>query len=250
MHEILSRVQASGARTFRDGWVEVLGADWGTDEFARRHAEVAALLSETIQQIFALPEAQRVRFSRYAPQWWTAVVQPDAGWSDTGRPARVLVAQETLDHLASAADVLEAVMRGTGSAPAGENLQSIAESCHSWLEILDQTSDAELPSALKSQIVAQITHLLWLIDHAELFGVARVSNETNQVLGSLTQATSLLTGVDAQVGGRWKRAFFGLLTASIVFTAGATQLQTAIEAGSSLAKEIVQVVDDVAVTAE
>lgn len=245
LYEILSRVWGSGAPNFRDGWVAVLEAEWGSDEFARRHAEVAALLSDTIQQIHALPEAQRTRYSRYFPQWWTAVVQPDLGWSDNGRPARVLVAQETLDHLASAADLLETAMRGTSAAPAGTNVQELAESCRSWLEILAETPDSELASAVKTEIVAQITHLLWLIEHAELFGVARVSRETNAVVGSLAQASTMLTGVDVQAGGRWKRAFLSLVAASVVLTAGATQLQAAIEAGSGVVKEITQVVDGI-----
>ncbi|MGW2018935.1 hypothetical protein [Streptomyces sp. NPDC001927] len=250
MYEILSRVWGSGAQNFRDGWVAVLEAEWGSGEFARRHAEVGALLSETIRQIHALPEAQRVRYSRYFPQWWTAVMQPDLSWSDRGRPASVLVGQETLDHLASAADLLETAMRGTSAAPSGSNLDELAESCRSWLEILADTSDSELPAALKNEIAAQITHLLWLIEHAELFGVARVSRETNQVLGSLTQASTMLAGVDAQAGGRWKRAFLGLVTASVVFTAGATQVQTAIEAGTGVVKEITQVVDGITNSAE
>ncbi|MFJ3585275.1 hypothetical protein ACIPPS_24035 [Streptomyces sp. NPDC090127] len=245
MYEILSRVWGSGAPNFRDGWAVVLEAEWGSDEFARRHAEVAGLLSETIQQILALPEAQRVRYSRYFPQWWTAVVQPDLGWSDIGRPARVLVAQETLDHLASAADLLETAMRGSSAAPSGSNLEELAESCRSWLEILAEMPDSELGSSVRNEIVAQITHLLWLIEHAELFGVARVSREANVVVGSLTQASTMLTGVDAQSGGRWKRAFLNLVAASVVLTAGATQLQTAIEAGSGVVKEITQVVDGI-----
>lgn len=244
LYEVLSRVCGSGARDFRAGWATVLEADWGSSEFARRHAEVAVLLSETIQQIHALPEAQRTRYSRYFPQWWTAVMQPDLGWSDAGRPASALIGQETLDHLASAADVLETAMRGTSAAPSGSNLEEIAASCRSWLEILAETSDSELPSALKNEIAAQITHLLWLIEHAELFGVARVSRETSSVLGSLTQASTMLTGVDAQTGGRWKRAFLGLVAASVVFTAGVTQVQTAIETGTDVVKEITQVVDD------
>ncbi|WOX24151.1 hypothetical protein [Streptomyces solicathayae] len=178
------------------------------------------------------------------------MVQPELSWSDTGRPASLLISQETLDHLASAADVLGSALQGTSAAPSGTHLENLAESCRSWLEILAETSEAELPATLRTAITAQINHLLWLIEHAELFGTASVSRETNRVIGSLTQATTILTGTDVQTGGRWKRAFLGIVGASIVFSAGATQLQSALEAGSGMVKEIVQVVDDVATSAE
>ncbi|MFE6058009.1 hypothetical protein [Streptomyces sp. NPDC056431] len=245
MHEILARVRESGAKDFRSGWAGTLGAEWGSSEFARRHAEVSGLLAETIRQVHALPEAQQHRYSRYFPQWWTAVVQPDLNWADPGRPARVLVTQETLDHLASAADLLESALGGTCSAPAGSNLEALKESCDTWLELLEQTPDEELAPSLREEIAAQIRHLLWLIDHAPLFGTARISREATTVIGSIAQASTVLSGQDPQTGGKWKRGFIAFVAASTLLATGATQLQTAIEAGSGVVKEITQVVESV-----
>lgn len=245
LHGILVKVCESGAPTFREGWSVALDAEWDSGEFARRHAEVSSLLSETIEQIQALPERSRVRFSRYYSQWWSAIVQPNAGWVDPARPARALINQEMLDHLESAADLVAEVLFGTSSAPRGDNLEALSESCNSWLAILAETPDSELPAELKGQIVHQIHHLVWLISNVELFGVARVSRETSSVIGSLAQASTALAGGDAETGGKWKRALLGFVAASVVFTTGATQLQTAIEAGSGAVKGITQVVDAV-----
>ncbi|GAA3061974.1 hypothetical protein GCM10017562_29010 [Streptomyces roseofulvus] len=245
LHDILVQVWQSGAQNFRSGWAKALGVEWGSSEFARRHAEVAGLLAETIQQLHALPEAQQDRYSRYFPQWWTAVVQPDLSWADAGRPARVLVTQETLDHLASAADLLQSVLGGTRSAPVGSNLDGLKESCASWLDLLAQTPDEELAPIVREEIAAQIRHLLWLIDNAELFGTARISREATSVIGSIAQASTGLTGQDLQTGGRWRRGFVAFVAASALLATGATQLQTAIEAGSGVVKEISQVVESV-----
>ncbi|MFI8822307.1 hypothetical protein [Streptomyces sp. NPDC053431] len=245
LHDILARVWGSGAENFRKGWAAALGAEWGSPEFARRHAEVAGLLAETIQQVQALPEAQQARYSRYFPQWWTAVVQPDVGWTDSGRPARVLVTQETLDHLASAADLLQGALQGTASAPAGSNLDTLKESCSSWLELLEQTPDSELAPSLREEIAAQIRHLLWLIENAQLFGIARISRESTSVIGALAQASTVLTGQDPQTGGKWRRGFVSFIAASALLATGMATVQTAIESGTGVVKEITQVVESV-----
>jgi hypothetical protein len=245
LHEILTRVWGSGAVNFRNGWVAALDAEWGTVEFARRHAEVASLLADTIQQIQALPNSQQARYARYFPQWWTAVVQSDLSWADNGRPARVLITQENLDHLASAADLLQSALHGTTASPVGSNLDSLKESCTSWLDLLEQTPDSELTPALRGEISAQIQHLVWLIEHAELFGFARISRESSSVIGALAQASTALTGQDPQTGGRWKRGFVSFVAASALFATGMTTLQTAIASGTGVAKEITQVVESV-----
>ncbi|MFF9198569.1 hypothetical protein ACF09L_25470 [Streptomyces sp. NPDC014779] len=245
LHDILSGVWRSGAENFRNGWVAALEAEWGSSEFARRHAEVAGLLAETIQQLQALPEAQQARYSRYFPQWWAAVVQPDVGWTDSGRPARVLITQETLDHLASAADLLQGTLRGTTSSPAGSNLEALKESCTSWLELLEQTPDSELAPSLREEITAQIRHLLWLIENAQLFGIARISRESTTVVGALAQASTVLTGQDPETGGKWRRGFVSFIAASALLATGMTTLQTAVEAGTGMVKEIARVVDSV-----
>ncbi|MFK0213046.1 hypothetical protein [Streptomyces sp. NPDC090298] len=157
----------------------------------------------------------------------------------------MLVTQETLDHLASAADLLQSVLGGTCSAPTGTNLDVLRESCDSWLELLAQTPDEELSPALRDEIAAQIRHLLWLIDNAALFGTARISREATSVIGSIAQASTGLTGQDLQNGGRWRRGFVAFVAASALLATGTTQLQTAIEAGSGVVKEITQVVESV-----
>ncbi|WP_406508466.1 hypothetical protein [Streptomyces sp. NBC_00212] len=242
LHQVLSRVHASGAQSLREGWSGVLDAEWGSGEFARRHAEVAALLSETMQQVQALPERARLRYSRYFSDWWLAVVQPNSGWTDPGRSANGLITQDILDHLESAADQIDGALAGTSSAPRGSNLQDLKDSCTSWLEILRGAPAGDLPVTLQEGLISQILHLIWLIDNADLFGGSRISREANQVIGSLAQAAVVNRG-DVETTGRWKRALLAFIASAALFTTGATELQNAIGAGDGLVKEIGSVVD-------
>lgn len=243
LHTLLSRVRGSESY-YEQGWSQVLGAEWGTVEFAKRHSEVVNLLLSTIEQLDALPERSRDRSLRYAPSWWTAVVQPQINWTDPARPAMNLITQEMLDHLEAAADLVAGSLVGSTAAPRSTELQDIAEQCREWIGLLGDMEEAELAGPIKDRLVAQIEHLVWLIENVEIFGGARVADEASRVMGSLMQATATVNPSPANAS-RWQKAWNTFLAVCLAFSLGAPALQQSIEAGSGLVKEISGVVHDI-----
>ncbi|UDM01268.1 hypothetical protein [Streptomyces longhuiensis] len=244
LHAILSGVRQSSADSYVSGWTDALGVEWDTPEFARRHAEVVNLLQLTMRQIGALPERARQRTERYTYDWWVAVMQPLANWSDGGRRSISIIEQDRLDHLESTAELITAHLGGSAAAPLSSNLTDLATQCQEWLDILSSMDESEISSALRSELISQIQHLSWLIEHADLFGGARVAQEASGVLGSLTQAATTLTA-QPETGKRWRSGIVALLAACTVFSSAASGVQGAIEAGTGLAKEITEVVQDI-----
>ncbi|MFG2671049.1 hypothetical protein [Streptomyces sp. NBC_00342] len=245
LHAILTRVRDSGKGQYAEGWVAVLGADWDSAEFSKRHAEVVNLLSLTVQQLQALPERSRGRFMRYVPAWWGAVIQPKVNWADNGRAAIQIVGLDLLDHLESAADIISGNLAGSEGAPVGADLSGISRQCQEWVELLLGLNDADLSDSLKGQLISQLRHVVWLIEHVDLFGEARVSGEASRVIGSLAQASTVVRNRDPETAGNWKRAFLSLIALCALFNTGAPVVRESIEVGSALVGEIATVVQDI-----
>ncbi|MGW0933410.1 hypothetical protein [Streptomyces sp. NPDC002666] len=244
LHSILSRVRDSGSQVIADGWVSALDAPWDSVEFSRRHTEVVNLLLLTVQQIGAFPDRARLRTERHIPGWWAAVMQPMVNWRDTARTAEKVIGQNSLDHLESTAELISAHLAGTDAAPSGSDLAQMSDQCNEWLDILASLTDAEINVGLRAQLISQIQHLLWLIEHNDLFGGARVAQEASSVVGSLAQATGTLTA-QPENASRWKQGFVGLLAACALFTQAAPVMQDSIEAGSGLIREIASTVEGI-----
>ncbi len=244
LHLLLSRVRNSSEAQYANGWAQVLGAEWGSVEFAKRHAEVVSLLLSTIEQLNALPERSRDRSLRYVPNWWTAVVHPQVNWTDSGRAADTLISQETLDHLEAAADLIAGSLVGSAAAPRSTELQGIAEQCQEWLELLRDMNDAELGGPIKDRLISQIEHLIWLIENVEVFGGARVADETNRVMGSMVQAAATMNP-SPTISSRWQKSWYAFIAVCLAFNLGAPVLQESIQAGTGLVKEISGVVNEI-----
>ncbi|WP_405631192.1 hypothetical protein [Streptomyces sp. NBC_01174] len=242
LHAILSRIQGSNASSYAAGWGLALGAEWGSLEFSKKHSEIVNLLTETVQQLNALPERPRNRYLRYVPSWWTAVIQPVASWTDTNRPAVQIIKQDALDHLESAADIIAGTLAGSDAAPRSADLVAMKQQCGEWLDLLNEIDELELNGPVRDQLVAQIEHLIWLIDNVEMFGGARVAGEASRVVGSLAQAGATLTTSDPNTASRWQKAWFALIGICLVFNTGAPVVQESITSGGELFKEIAAVV--------
>ncbi|GAA3952739.1 hypothetical protein GCM10023085_39050 [Actinomadura viridis] len=226
-------------------WINVLQAQWGSNEFSRRYSEVASLLTDTIEQLYALPERSCERSLRYAFSWWQALIQPKANWSASNHPPSSIIDDAALDHLEAAADIIAGSLSATSAAPAGENLEGLATQCKFWIRLIEEIDDVELSGSIKSELVAQLRHVLWLIENVDLFGGARVARETNRAMGSIAQASTSLDNASPETVGRWKKAWFALLAACMFFTTGATMFQDALTAGEGIVKEIGGVVDQI-----
>ncbi|ROQ68717.1 hypothetical protein EDD93_3194 [Streptomyces sp. 840.1] len=245
LHSILTQVRNSGQSQYSEGWAVALEAELGSIEFSKRHAEVVNLLSLTVQQLQALPERSRERFMRYVPAWWNAVIQPKVNWADNGRAATNVASLDILDHLESAADIISTSLRGSGDAPSGSGLDGISRQCEEWIELILGLDEATIGEPLKGQLVSQLRHVIWLIEHVDLFGEARVSGETSRVIGSLVQASGVVAHRDPSSAGKWKSACVSLVAACLAFNAGVPVVQESIETGGNLVREIAAVVQDV-----
>ncbi|MFJ9088560.1 hypothetical protein ACIRL3_39740 [Streptomyces sp. NPDC102384] len=244
LHAILSTVRESGGQTYAAGWAKALDAPWDSVEFSRRHSEVINLLFLTMQQINALPDHISSRTERHITGWWTAVMQPKANWQDTARPPGNIIDQDRLDHLASTADLLATHLGGTSAAPHGGDLANLEEQCREWLNILESLEDNEISSSLRVQLISQIQHLIWLIEHEAMFGGARVTQEASAVIGELAQATQTVT-TNPENSGRWRNGFLALLTACTIFTQAAPVVQASIEAGTGLYNQIENTIENI-----
>ncbi len=244
LHAILTRVRESGKGQYVQGWVSVLDAEMSSAEFCKRHAEVVNLLSLTIQQLHALPDRSRDRFMRYVPAWWNVVIQPKANWADNGRAAIQIADLDLLDHLESAADIILSNLAGSEGAPAGTDLSEMSRQCQEWIEILEM-DNGNIDNVIKSQLISQLRHVIWLVENVEIFGEARISGEASRAIGSLAQASAMVGEGDPERAGVWKRAFMSLVSVCAAFNRGAPVVRESIEAGSTLVGEIANVVQDI-----
>ncbi|MFE9765655.1 hypothetical protein ACFYPC_14175 [Streptomyces sp. NPDC005808] len=244
LHTILRQVRDSGGNTYSAGWAHALAAEWSSPEFARRHTEVVTLLQLTLRHLNALPERSRLRSERYINDWWVAVMQPVANWSDTNRPSQSIISQEILDHLESTAELISGNLVGSDAAPRSGDLDEIANQCKEWVELLRSMSETEISGPVRDALISQIEHLIWLIDHVELFGGARVAGEASSVIGSLTQASATLTSVQPETASRWRAGVLALLAACVFFNQAAPIIQESIDTGTDVIKGISAVVDN------
>lgn len=181
LHTLLETV-GTGKRSPGQAWSDALGAEYLTLEFGRRYADVLALYSGTMRQVSVMPVKARERYERYALQWWMSIVAPHHSWA-THVDMSSAVDASALDQLASAADLIEARMAGSLSAPSSTNLDDLRSICEEWIEAVADESD--LADPLRVNLLQDLQHVVWLIEHADLFGVARVAAAGEQVVGSI-----------------------------------------------------------------
>lgn len=244
LYTLIARVRSSTESNAASAWAEVLDAEWGSHEFARRHSEVAGLLHMTIRQVSALPERARIRCERHIGAWWVAVMQPAINWMDESRSLQSLIEDDKLDHLEFTADLISGNLAGSNAAPRSADMSEMVDRCNEWIELLGSMGEGEIDGPVRDQLISQLRHLIWLIGNADLFGGARVAEEASTVIGSLAQTGASLVNVREESANRWKKTFLALVAACVVFNQASPVLQESITVGESLVKEIASVVDD------
>ncbi|MER5835875.1 hypothetical protein ABT116_34855 [Streptomyces sp. NPDC002130] len=244
LHTLLTLVRDSGEANLQNAWCKALDAEWGSLEFAKRHSEVVALLQMTIRQVNSLPERSRMRCERHVGSWWTLVMQPILNWSDATRTPHALFDANRLDHLESTADLISGHLVGSIAAPRSSNFEEIVTQCREWIEFLTAMGNEDIDGPVRDQLISQIRHLIWLVENANLFGGARVSEEASTVIGSLAQAGATLVNVSADNSNRWKTALLALVTACVVFNQASPIIQESITGGEAIVKEIATVVEE------
>lgn len=218
LHDLISEVQerfgTPNINTAYHAWVAVVGHHIETPEFARFHAEALTLLREVTEDLTTLSPASQQRYAQYLPHWWTAVVLPRADWATEG--TRVI--DETHLHLlGSVADVVEERALSLGPS----NPQTVDMLRQGITFLLNETREVtDVPRHIRDQIVADLEHVLWLIDHVDTFGVdhtvAAVEKVTGKVVAEATKAPS--SGL--------RRVAIGLVAALALLTPVTTDVAT------------------------
>ena len=186
LYQLLNAVKSKDS-TLADAWVAVLDASWNSLEFARRHAEVVLLWTDLPNEIATLePESLRKRLERYMATWWTAIVQPNATWES--KTADSLVSQSDLDMLAMVGDLADSRRGSVDRTSAASSLKRLREECEAWL-LLVSGNDEIIDETFRRTLLAQINHLIWLIDNAGIFGVSQVVGRGDEITGTLIRAT-------------------------------------------------------------
>lgn len=200
LHDLLDKVMKQPQTAASTAWAEVLGCEYDTVDFVRRHGEVVSLLVNTLNQISALDdEATRERLLRYSRMWWWGVIGPHNAWNHSATSV-FKIAQEELDHLASAADILAARAPGSALAPSNpDRLGNLRDVCKEWVGFVEQMHD--LPGGLRLDLLKSLGHVLWLIDNVHLYGVTRVANAAQSTVGSVAVATRY---VPARAQSSWR----------------------------------------------
>lgn len=234
LHRLLTQIAVS-PQPAATAWTSALEARYGTPEFARKHTEVVGLLLDTIRSIGSLPDGPASRQMTYVPAWWAAVLAPELHWRVPGEPASRSINQSDLNHLADLGDLLNALLPGTTTAPTGNpDLTALAEQAQEWLTLLRTTHDIADP--IRQVLTGQIRHLLWLIQHADLFGTAHAAQHAEAVTGALTQAGNTITEPAARDVWQRRAARFATALSMTVMTLAAAP--PAIETVQAVADEL------------
>lgn len=231
LQAILQRMNdhANGG-TIQARWETVLNTSGRGVEFSARHGEVVSLLNETIRHVQSLPDSKRANYEPYLVYWWTAVMCPDVQWG-AGHQQGVITA-EHVALLGSLGDVIEARLEHTSAAPGGFRLEAVREQCEGWIEHIN---GASLPTNYETLLIKQLEHLLWLIDHAETFGVSRVASAAEDITGHLVMASLRVPEAERHSWTRRMREWTGML---VTFTALTMAGHTAIEGATTLINDI------------
>ncbi|WP_157105978.1 hypothetical protein [Nocardia sienata] len=190
LHSILQKMSQSGAASVQKGWESVLGVQYGTPDFARRHAEVVALVGRISDRLYAMPEGNptRERNLRYLPHWYSAVVYSN-GWNAQGHPAQNVISVDHLDDLGNFSDILVGRDRDAGDGISDDAMARLREGLAKWRELVDEST---LPGQLREQIRGQVDHLEWLLTGVETFGPQPVVARTEELVGTGVTALALI----------------------------------------------------------
>lgn len=238
LQAILKVVNDPGAgKSLQQRWQQAIGVSTRSPEFAIRHAEVVGLLTETVRQIKSLPANARADYEPSILPWWNVVVAPDSAWGNgiTGN----IVQPEHIRILGALGQVIESRMEATSAAPGGFKIEAIREQCEEWKNTL---ADIGLSANLRNLLIERIDHLIWVVEHADLLGYARVARAADELTGQLAMATPR---VPDEYRKRWTDRFKAWTGVLIAFTAFNVSATTAIESSTNLAKQIESSVNDV-----
>ena len=185
LYDILTTVRNSSAKNLMEAWESCLKAPVKSEDFTKRHAEVVILLLDLQNEVACLEsERLRKRLEKYSSSWWTAIVQPLRNWEQT--PASELIPGGDLDMLGAACDLVGSQIGDPESLTAISDLAHLRAECDAWLTFVSD-NDEIADDSFRQALLTQINHLIWLIDNADTFGIARIIQQGDQITGALVR---------------------------------------------------------------
>jgi hypothetical protein len=100
-----------------------------------------------------------------------------------------VISPTDLDMLATAADLIAAQLGGSPYVETDTDLELLHKECEGWASLI-AVSDEIADDNFRQVLLAQLNHLIWLIDNAINFGLPRVVQRGDQVAGSLVRAVA------------------------------------------------------------
>lgn len=200
LYNVLNALWEPPAKSLKEAWADALDCEYESLEFTKRHAEVLSLYRGALAQIAALPDTARQRYEKYAWTWWIALTGPDVSWSQKLNFSDLLP-EHTLDQLAGVADLVEARMSGGRIGPSAEKLEELRSACEEWIDVV--SSETDLPDQLRAELLLNLRHVIWLVENAKLFGLARVSAAGQTLIGEVATVSERLAPVKRGMWVQW-----------------------------------------------
>jgi hypothetical protein len=217
LHDLIARVNSRighAERSAYNSWQVVSGLQHDSPDFARFHAEVMALFGEVAEGVQALSPPQQERYAQYLPQWWAAIVQPRMDWATDNKK---IIEPAPLNMLGALADLLEA--RAPLGGPSNPHATDILMKAVAML-LGEVEAETTLLPTVRDQIVADLKHVLWLLEHVGTFGVEHAVAATERVIG---KAVAEATKSPSQV---LKKIAVGLTAALAMTASNTTSVET------------------------
>lgn len=213
LHNILDKMMHSNAANIQDGWSEILGAQCGTAEFARRHGEVVGLLNQIATRIHGLPKDNRLRIRSltYYPTWYGAVVF-HGPWGSSNHPAQMVIEPGALHQLESLAEHFDTLFGDEERTLSDDSISQLRANLNEWRDLL---GDAGLPRGLTNQIRAQVDHVEWLLGNVQMFGTQPVVERVQELVGTGVTAMATKPKLAKRIGA--------VVVGSVVFLGSVNQ---------------------------
>jgi hypothetical protein len=240
LHEVLSSVASKSTRLDL-AWAEVLEAEYGSSEFARRHAEVSQLAADCFRLTDGMSDERRARSLKFASAWWSALVAPLVSWQATQAPAFMPAAE--IHHLALLGDVFEEIYPSTEVTPDSTQLAGLRGECERWLQALDTFTS--VPLGTRRLLQADLRHLVWLIDRVNLLGVTRVAHESQAVTTQMVMAVQKVSDPTQQADWFARAQTFFSKVAALMLATSLT-MTPALYASAQLLEQVNNNIDQVA----
>lgn len=179
---VLKSVRENLSQGLKKSWTITLQAEFGSPEFAIKHAEVVQLYLSIATRIHTLPETtrERSRYLRYLSAWHKAIISPSS-WDDRLQPNQFL-ATEALDLLEAAGEFLGRTYPGMDRVLDGDELLRLESELDS---LIDLVAASDIEQSKKDEFYYRVAYIRWLIRNIDLFGDHLIREQAAHLVSDL-----------------------------------------------------------------